>query len=153
MNDAGEAINAALEGLARAALVLAQVLLLVVLQALRAVCILAVPLVKLTCIAVACFCAILLYQSVFVAYGADFPAVVLALAFVVVLHTFLVVLQPDRTWGAFLLCGIVDWLVSVVIVRAPVIVRALLPVVCLSGCIMYFAFGEKAQQNESEVNT
>jgi len=150
-NDMGEAVSTAFEGMAHALVIMLQVVLLVLLQAIRAVCILAVPALKLACVAATGYGAVTLYSAIYAAYGGDLAAVVLALAVVVTLPAFLVVLQPDKTWGAFLLSGVLSWGAAWLIGRASVVARAFLPVLMLAGCVLYFAFGEKAQ-NESEVN-
>lgn len=149
--------------MALAALIL--VLLTLLARALQAVFILARPAALVGCVAAAGYTSVTLFVTVLARYGGDWPAVILALAAVIIAPSAMLVLAGDYAaerragpgaWAIMLAVAGVEFLARAGIARAPPVVLALLPVLALTGTMMYFLrdqaehLAERESQNGRE---
>lgn len=152
-----EQVGQALAAMFNALVMLAMFGVMVLARALQAVFVLMRPTLLFASAAAAGLGAYLLFPTVANAYGGDVFALVLALALVAIVPAALILLALDQVglWPTLWASAGLMFLAHFVISRAPPMVLALLPVLALSACILYFAFGqnfhiEGENQNEQE---
>lgn len=131
--------------LQEAALALIQVIAWIALQALRSALLLAVPLLKLGCVALAGYGMVELYPVVFRLYGADLPAAILALAAVLIVPAFLLA-RAGASLGGLALAGIVELGARAMLSHMPPAALALAPGLALAACVLQLAFTAHASR-------
>ena len=133
-----EAVKAAFLALLALLLVLGTLLA----RALQAIFILARPGVLMGCVALAGYTTLTLFSTVLAQYGGDLPAALLALATVTIVPAALLMTAQDSgAWAIMLGVAITEFLARLGLEHAPPPVLALLPVMALSGTVLYFLRG------------
>ena len=153
MEQLAEELGRAIEAAVKALLALLLALAILVTRASQAVFTLARLALPVGAAALQAVGAVMLFGSVVVAYGGDFPALLLALASVVVVPVALVLLARGvlDIWGILFASGALSLVVYLVIGRVPPTLLGALPGVGLSACIFYLTFG--CRSNAREVNS
>lgn len=154
----GEALGQALAAMLHALVMLLLFALTLLARALQAVFTLARPALLFGSACAAGFGAVKLFPTLLACYGGDFFAFVLALAMTAAIPASLIMLALETVglWPVLWASAGLMLLAHFVINRAPPIVVALLPVLVLSACVLYFAFGQdfhielEEAQNEHE---
>ena len=138
-----------LEGLAKALATAAQAafialialllaLLTLLARALQATFILARPAALIGCVAAAGYTSVGLFATVLAHYGNDLPAALLALSSIVIAPAALLILADNYgTWALMLAVAGIEFAARAGIERAPPGVLALLPVLALTGTVLY----------------
>jgi hypothetical protein len=140
------AIQAAI--MALVALILALLTLLA--RALQAVFVLARPASLVGCVAAAGYTSVTLFATVLAHYGGDAQAIILALAAIIIAPTALLVLDGDYgAWAIMLAVAGVELLAMLLLERAPTVVKALLPVLALTGTVMFFLQSDPSRASGS----
>ena len=154
----GEMLGAALAAMFHALVLLLMFAVTVLARALQAVFVLARPALLFGSACAAGFGACRLFPTVMECYGGDVFAAMLALALTAIVPASLIMLAQEQVglWPVLWASAGLMMLAHFVISRAPPVVLALLPVLALSACILYFAFGQdfhmelEEAQNEQE---
>ncbi len=143
----GQAMGAALAAMLHALVMLLMFAVTLAARALQAVFTLARPALLFGSACAAGFGAVKLLPTVAERYGGDLFATVLALAMTATIPVSLIMLAQETVglwpvlWASAGLMIAADFAIS----RAPPIVLAMLPVLALSACVFYFAFGQDFQ--------
>lgn len=156
LENLGEALTEALEAMLKALLALILALLILVVRALQSLFILIRLALPIVTVALQLFGAVMLFGSVAIAYGDDLPALLLALAAVVVIPVVLILRARGvlDIWGILVASGALSLLAHLVIARSPPTLLGVLPGLGLSACVFWLTFGVRsdAQDKESEAN-
>lgn len=150
----GEALAAAVAAMLRALVLLVLFALTLLARALQATFILARPALLAGSAALACYGAVVLFQSLVARYGGNLDAVVLSLALVATVPTALLLLSGGKAglWPVLLASGVLALGARYAIDRAPVMVLGFIPCVGLAACVLHFAFGQREEKDDEQEN-
>jgi len=151
-DERADALNAAISAAMAALMALLIISLTLFFRALQALFILARPTMLAGTVAALGYTSVNLFGTILVHYGGDMPAVILALAFVILTPASLLVLAGDYgIWAVCLASAGLEFLAHLGIERAPPIILALIPVMALADTTFYsLAHMEDVPECESE---